>query len=130
MPKSKNESDNGEYLISRIIKPKMVVRPHFDPKDEMDAGLVESIRKQGVLQPVLLILSKSGWARCTSGHRRIAACKYLGLKTVPYIRSYWTQEHRALSEMIEEIEIGGLTMDQISQKLTHFMERFVPNGWR
>ena len=45
--------------------------------------LVESIRTHGVLTPLLVRPAKPGTYEVISGHRRLHACKKLGIETVP-----------------------------------------------
>ena len=47
------------------------------------AELVESIRTHGVLTPLLVRPAKPGTYEVVSGHRRLHACKKLGIETVP-----------------------------------------------
>ena len=47
------------------------------------AELVESIRTHGVLTPLLVRPAKPGTYEVISGHRRLHACKKLGIETVP-----------------------------------------------
>lgn len=51
--------------------------------DEDMAELVESIRTHGVLTPLLVRPAKPGTYEVISGHRRLHACKKLGIETVP-----------------------------------------------
>ena len=50
--------------------------------EEMDQ-LVESIRTQGVLTPVVVRLIENGEYEVISGHRRLHACKKVGIETIP-----------------------------------------------
>ena len=50
--------------------------------EEMDQ-LVESIRTQGVLNPVVVRLIENGEYEVISGHRRLHACKKAGIEMVP-----------------------------------------------
>ena len=50
--------------------------------EEMDQ-LVESIRTQGVLNPVVVRLIENGEYEVISGHRRLHACKKVGIETIP-----------------------------------------------
>jgi len=52
--------------------------------EELDR-LKESIEKSGVLVPVLLRPAKNGNYEVISGHRRMTACKALGIDTIPAI---------------------------------------------
>lgn len=52
--------------------------------DEMDE-LIESVKENGVLSPVLLRTTSKGSYQMVSGHRRLRAAKRAGLKTIPAI---------------------------------------------
>ena len=54
-----------------------------DNKDMWD--LVDSIKKFGVLEPVMVIPHKDGGYEMVSGHRRMRACQLAGIETVPAI---------------------------------------------
>ena len=56
----------------------------FKVLDDADmAELVESIRTHGVLTPLLVRPAKPNTYEVVSGHRRLHACKKLGIETVP-----------------------------------------------
>jgi len=50
--------------------------------DEEFHQLVESIRNQGILQPILVRTDNNQYV-VMAGHRRFAAAKYIGLETIP-----------------------------------------------
>ena len=54
-----------------------------DDKDMMD--LVDSVKKFGVLEPVVVIPRKAGGYEMVSGHRRQRACQLAGIATMPVI---------------------------------------------
>ena len=58
-------------------------RKSFD--EETIALLAESVREQGVLQPLLVVASSNGRYRIVAGERRYRASRMAGLKTVPCI---------------------------------------------
>ena len=60
--------------------------------DEEMAELVESIRTHGVLTPLLVRPAKPGTYEVISGHRRLHACKKLGIETVPTLISTMERE--------------------------------------
>ena len=60
--------------------------------DEDMAELVESIRTHGVLTPLLVRPAKPGTYEVVSGHRRLHACKKLGIETVPTLISTLERE--------------------------------------
>lgn len=47
--------------------------------------LIESIAESGVIDPILVRPMGDGKYEIVSGHRRNAACEYLGIKTVPSV---------------------------------------------
>ena len=56
----------------------------FKVQDDADMEeLVESIRTHGVLTPLMVRPAKPGTYEVVSGHRRLLACKKLGIETVP-----------------------------------------------
>ena len=52
-------------------------------EDEELAKLAESIKENGVLEPILCRPAGCGDYQIVSGHRRLAACKLVGLEQVP-----------------------------------------------
>ena len=65
----------------------------FKVQDDEDmAELVESIRTHGVLTPLLVRPAKPGTYEVVSGHRRLHACKKLGIETVPTLISTMERE--------------------------------------
>ena len=56
-------------------------RKHFD--EESISQLSESIRDQGVLQPLIVVAASNGRYRIIAGERRYRACRMAGLETVP-----------------------------------------------
>ena len=95
MAKKKQTTDEPElinYGLSEI--PVAEIHPSTDnPRREIDEEsvkeLAESIKQYGVLQPVIIRpdedeMAPSPW-EMVSGHRRLIACKMLGLETIPAI---------------------------------------------
>ena len=65
----------------------------FKVQDDADMEeLVESIRTHGVLTPLLVRPAKPGTYEVVSGHRRLHACKKLGIETVPTLISTLERE--------------------------------------
>ncbi len=56
-------------------------RKHFD--EETITLLSESIRDQGVLQPLIVVATSNGRYRIIAGERRYRACRMAGMETVP-----------------------------------------------
>lgn len=78
----------------------------YQPRESEDHAfqeLVDSVRQHGILQPVL-VRKKDGAYELIAGHRRVAAARAAGLRTVPvYILS--ADEARAqLLQLIENLQ--------------------------
>ena len=68
--------------------------------DESMAQLVESIRMNGVLNPVIALKIDENHYQLISGHRRKHACVLLGIDRIPLIGREMTQEE-AVIEMVD-----------------------------
>ncbi|MDN3513247.1 MAG: ParB/RepB/Spo0J family partition protein [Candidatus Brocadia sp.] len=81
------EADVGQDVIVRLnpedIKPNDLQPRDFFDEEEMQ-GLVESIKKYGILQPVIVMPLSHGYM-LIAGERRWRAAKQLGLKEMPAI---------------------------------------------
>lgn len=64
--------------------------------EEMDR-MVESIRKVGAITPAIARPLEDGGFELISGHRRLAACQVLGLKTMPVIVREMTDDEAVIA---------------------------------
>lgn len=64
--------------------------------EEMDR-MIESIRKVGAITPALARPLEDGGFELISGHRRLAACQVLGLKTMPVIVRQMTDDEAVIA---------------------------------
>ena len=85
-----------EVLIGRAVEPEMAHVPvdaiHSNPRQprkrfdsEATSGLADSIRFQGVIQPVLVRSRPQGGYELIAGERRWRAAREAGLQTVPAV---------------------------------------------
>ena len=75
--------------------------PFKERTGEEQAELVESIRTTGMLVPVIVRPLLRGKYEIISGHRRVEACKELGITSVPAIIEELTKD-----EAIESVNKG------------------------
>ena len=76
--------------------------------DERMQDLVESIKKNGIVSPVLLRPDDEGTYEMISGHRRMFAAKKIGLRTLPAIVRNMTDEEATIYMVdanIQRVEI-------------------------
>ena len=109
--KDKNENDLKILLGENNLQENEAQTPHaialaklhpfhehpykVEDNDEM-AELCESIRTHGVLSPILVRPTEDGEYEIVSGHRRVFACRRLGIKEVPAIVQPMTREEAVL----------------------------------
>jgi len=82
-------------------------RKYFDP-DQMNE-LAESIRMNGVLQPVILKKVMDGYL-LVAGERRCRASKLAGFKTIPAIVRDYNNQYLAELALLENIQREDLTI--------------------
>ena len=76
----------------------MYKRQDFAP--EPLAELADSIRRHGILQPLTVRQTKTGW-ELVAGERRLRAAKLAGLDTVPCLQIRAEDQESALLALIE-----------------------------
>jgi ParB family transcriptional regulator, chromosome partitioning protein len=104
----------------------------YQPRTRMDEGslyeLAESIRSQGIIQPVLVRPLEGGNYEIIAGERRVRAAKLAGLDDVPVLVKPVADEAAAVIALIENIqredlnpldEAQGLQRLVVEFKLTH-----------
>lgn len=87
-------------------------RTHFDP--EALAELAESIKVQGIIQPITVRKLKANQYQLISGERRLQASKLAGLTSVPaYVRTADDQQMLEMA-LIENIQRENLNAIEIA----------------
>ena len=76
-------TETTQYYLLRNVHPR-AEQPFQVRDDEEMQELVESIRMNGVLNP-LIVTPRRGGYEIVSGHRRYAACQKLGVESIPVI---------------------------------------------
>ena len=72
----------AEYLPIDMLKP-FDGHPFYVKDDDDMEQLTESIRQQGVLNPIMVRPLDTGEYEVISGHRRLYACKKAGIEMIP-----------------------------------------------
>ncbi len=100
-----------EIGLDELSTSPVQVRAPFDPQNnEDDAGLVESVRQDGVIQPLLVVLRAEGGSyQIIDGHRRAAASRLAGLSTAPSIVLTLDQVEAAFQTGISNLQRRDLT---------------------
>jgi ParB family chromosome partitioning protein len=86
------------------------------------AELADSIRKRGVLQPVLVEAAGEGRYVIVAGERRVRAAKLAGLDHVPVIVRSFSPEERLEIALIENLQREDLTPIEEAKAFRQLME--------
>jgi ParB family chromosome partitioning protein len=100
----------------------------YQPRKKMEAGalqeLAESIREQGVMQPLLVRLVGAGKYEIIAGERRFRAATIAGLKEVPVLVSGADDQAAAAMALVENMQREDLNPLEESQGLARLIEEF------
>lgn len=112
-----------ECSISQIVPNKHQPRMMFDQDELME--LADSIRENGVIQPLIVSrISKKKYG-LIAGERRLRASKLAGLKTVPVVVMEVTNDDQLLEyALIENIQRTDLNPLEEAEAYRKLIERF------
>ena len=100
----------------------------YQPRTRMDEGslyeLAESIKSQGLMQPILVRPVDGGGYEIIAGERRFRAAKLAGLDTVPVLVKPVADEAAAVMALIENIQREDLNPLEEAQGLQRLVSEF------
>lgn len=100
----------------------------YQPRTRMDesslAELADSIRSQGVMQPILVRSVGGGRYEIVAGERRFRASQLAGLKTVPVVVRKIADENALVMALIENIQRENLNPLEEAQGLSRLIKEF------
>ncbi len=97
-------------------------RKRFDC-DELE-GLAESIRKNGILQPLTVRSLDNGQYELIAGERRLRAARIVGLSKIPCILMDISDENSAVFALLENLQRKDLGFFEESEALANVMYAF------
>ncbi len=98
--------------------------------DEKMDSLVESIRENGVLNPVIVRPDSSGNYEMISGHRRLRACQIIGLEKIPAIVKEMTDDESIIYMVDSNIQREELLPSEKAFAFKMKMEAMSRQGQR
>jgi ParB family chromosome partitioning protein len=119
------ERDSGvlEVPVTQVIPNPRQPRAQFDESEL--AGLADSIREHGVLQPLIVSYEQaSDLYILVTGERRLRAARLAGLETVPVILRAASEQQRLELALIENIQRADLTPLETAQAYHFLIEEF------
>jgi ParB family transcriptional regulator, chromosome partitioning protein len=105
-----------------------MVAGKYQPRMQMDEGalyeLAESIKTQGIMQPILVRPTKGDQYEIIAGERRFRAAKLAGLETVPVLVRDVPDESAAVMALIENMQREDLNPLEEAQGLQRLIKEF------
>ena len=94
-------------------------RSRFDP-DALEE-LAESIRQNGVLQPLIVRRSENGTYELIAGERRLRAARIVGVRRLPCIVMDVSDERSAVFALLENMQRQDLGFFEEAEALSRIM---------
>lgn len=121
-------STNNAQQLPNTLKLSLLQTGKYQPRTRMDEGalyeLAESIKAQGVMQPVLVRPIGSGRYEIIAGERRTKAARLAGLDEVPVLIKEVPDEAAAAMALIENIQREDLNPLEEAQGLQRLTQEF------
>lgn len=109
------DSDISSISINKIEPNKNQPRTNFD--DERTEELSASIKRQGVIQPILVRKTDQGLYQIIAGERRWRASIMAGLKTIPAIVKNYSDAEALAIALIENLQREDLNIMEQARAL-------------
>jgi ParB/RepB/Spo0J family partition protein len=111
--------DHGGRMSVREIPLDIIVTGR-NVRDKTDAGLVDSIRRHGVLQPIT-VRAKGKRFEVLMGHRRLQAVRELGLDTIPAIIDGQEHDDLILRQVAENVHRKAMNPMEVARALEAYL---------
>ena len=119
----KQENQGGELLVKIDLVQPNKEQPRKTFHEEQMQELAESIRKHGIIQPIL-VQKKDTFYEIVAGERRWRAARMAGLKEVPVIlREYSRQESMEIA-LIENVQRADLNPIEEAKAYQQLIQEF------
>ena len=124
--KKVTKKDEGKVLEKVVelniteIEP-MLNQPRKIFDKEKLQELTDSIRENGVIQPILVVKDNNGYT-IVAGERRWRAAKAAGLKRIPAIIKDYTDNKKKQVALIENIQREDLNIVEVAQAIKELMD--------
>ncbi|MBE8158425.1 MAG: ParB/RepB/Spo0J family partition protein [Betaproteobacteria bacterium] len=106
--------------VGNLRAGKFQPRRRFDKEDIK--SLADSIRKQGVIQPLVIRPAASGGYEIIAGERRWRAAQIAGLKTVPAVARAVSDREAMLFALAENIQRADLNSAEQARGIARLLE--------
>ena len=124
---SKSNKMSAEETSLNINVSSIKVSP-YQPRVNFDEdnlkSLVESIREQGIIQPILVRKASKNKFELIAGERRLRAAKILGHDSIPAVIKQITNESAAIFSLLENVQRENLNPIEEAQGLQKLIKDF------
>lgn len=112
-----------------LLIPQEEIQPNrSQPRTRFDAdaleGLAESIRQNGVLQPLIVRRTSNGMYELIAGERRLRAARIVGVNRVPCIITDVSDERSAVLALLENVQRQDLGFFEEAEAMFQIMQQF------
>src|SRR5210317_745140 len=118
-----NENNSLKYLPVEFIQPGKY-QPRLDMRSESLEELANSIKAQGVMQPIVVRSISSDMYEIVAGERRWRASQLAGLDKIPVIIKQVADEAAIAMALIENIQRENLNPIEEAMALQRLIEEF------
>ena len=119
---NKNKSSTNKIDISKIYPNKKQPRKNFEEKEI--AELSESIKNQGLIQPIVVRETSGGMYEIIAGERRWRAAQIAGLDSIPSLVRVISDEAAIAMSLIENIQREDLNPIEEALALKRLQDEF------
>ena len=119
----KEDGKSGELMVKMALIEPNREQPRKDFNEEQLAELADSIKRYGILQP-LLVQKKGTFYEIIAGERRWRAAKMAGLKEIPVIIREYSHQEMVEIALIENIQRENLNPIEEAQAFKRLLEEF------
>lgn len=120
--------ENAKPELPTTLSVKAMQAGKYQPRTRMDEGalgeLAESIRTQGIMQPILVRPIAGGSYEIIAGERRFRAAQLAGLAEVPVLVREVPDESAAVMALIENIQREDLNPLEEAQGVKRLLDEF------
>ena len=120
----KTVSDQASLNISISSIEVSPYQPRVNFDEESLKSLIESVREQGIIQPILVRKSSKNKFELIAGERRLRAAKILGHDKIPAIIKKITNESAAIYSLLENVQREDLNPIEEAEGLRRLIKEF------
>ena len=117
------ENVSGELMVKVALIEPNKEQPRMDFNEEQMQELAESIKRHGVLQP-LLVQKKGTFYEIIAGERRWRAAKIAGLKEVPVVLREYDRQQSMEIALIENVQRADLNPIEEAKAYQQLIQEF------